>query len=239
MSQFRLPSNVYEEYAASVHGKALLERGDRSAPACNDCHGNHGATPPGVKVVAQVCRECHINYAEYYLSSPHNAAFAEMGFSECVECHNNHRIELPTDAWLGGGENSNCGLCHVPDEDDRGYQVAEAFKTMIDSLKTRYENATELVHTAEAKGVEVSEAKFALNDIHDTLLKSRTLIHTFNEDSVRAVAVQGLAAAEATIMVGQQAHAEFQSRYWFWIISTIVILALILAIYLKLKEIER
>ena len=187
----------------------------------------------------QVCRECHVTYAEYYLSSPHATAFEEMGLSECIECHNNHRINRSTDTWLGVDENSNCGLCHVPDEDDRGYQVAEAFKTMIDSLRTQYENATELVHRAETRGVEVSEAKFILNDIHDSLLKSRTLIHTFNEDTVRAVVVQGLAAAEATILVGQQAHAEFRSRIWFWILSSVVILALILAIYLKLKEIER
>lgn len=239
MKRYRLSPRIYDEYAASVHGMALLGRGDRGSPACNDCHGNHGAVPPGVQAVAQVCRECHINYAEYYMDSPHQPVFAELGLSECIECHNNHLVELPTDEWLGFGEGSNCGQCHAEDEADRGYQVAAAFKAMIDSLRAQYDAATALIHDAEAKGVAVSEAEFALNDIHDALLKSRTLIHTFDEEKVRVTVDEGLSIAATAIQSGQSAQAEFRSRYWFWIISTVLILALILAIYLKIKEIER
>ena len=85
----------------------------------------------------------------------------------------------------------------------------------------------------------VSEAEFALNDIHDALLKSRTLIHTFDEEKVRDSVDEGLRFATAAIQIGLSAQAEFRSRYWFWIISTVLILALILAIYLKIKEVER
>ena len=42
----RLPTNQLEQFKQSVHGKALLEKGDLGAPACNDCHGNHAALPP-------------------------------------------------------------------------------------------------------------------------------------------------------------------------------------------------
>src|SRR6266571_3995736 len=47
------------EYNTSVHAKALYEKQDPSAPTCNDCHGNHGATPPGIASVANVCGQCH------------------------------------------------------------------------------------------------------------------------------------------------------------------------------------
>ncbi len=42
MSSYKLPSNQYERFVNSVHGVALLDKGDISAPSCNDCHGNHG-----------------------------------------------------------------------------------------------------------------------------------------------------------------------------------------------------
>src|SRR6185503_16902167 len=54
-----IPSDQYEKYKTSVHAQALYEKQDLSAPTCNDCHGNHGATPPGIASVANVCGQCH------------------------------------------------------------------------------------------------------------------------------------------------------------------------------------
>ena len=54
-----MPTTQLAEYKQSVHGKALLEKGDLGAPACNGCHGNHAAMPPAVASVSQVCRTCH------------------------------------------------------------------------------------------------------------------------------------------------------------------------------------
>ena len=55
MAEYNIPTDQLEKYISSVHGQALLERGDLGAPACNDCHGNHGAAPPGVTSLAAVC----------------------------------------------------------------------------------------------------------------------------------------------------------------------------------------
>src|SRR5207302_1420728 len=42
-----LPTNQLALYQQSVHYAALTKGNDLSAPTCNDCHGNHGAAPPG------------------------------------------------------------------------------------------------------------------------------------------------------------------------------------------------
>ena len=55
----RLPTDQLRGYEASVHARALRQKNDLSAPTCNDCHGNHGASPPGVSSVANVCGACH------------------------------------------------------------------------------------------------------------------------------------------------------------------------------------
>ncbi|MFC1747035.1 cytochrome c3 family protein, partial [Candidatus Neomarinimicrobiota bacterium] len=46
MARNGLTAVPVSQYMGSVHGIALLERGDTAAPTCNNCHGNHGAIPP-------------------------------------------------------------------------------------------------------------------------------------------------------------------------------------------------
>ena len=61
-----LPTNQLAEYQKSVHYAALTKGNDLSAPTCNDCHGNHGAAPPGVGAVANVCGTCHAVFAQKF-----------------------------------------------------------------------------------------------------------------------------------------------------------------------------
>jgi hypothetical protein len=136
-----LPINQYALWRQSVHAQALLEREDLSAPTCNDCHGNHGATPPGVGAVAFVCGQCHGREADLFRASPkaegfakHNDLLASAGdagcaacheppepqaalktvhsFTECTTCHTNHAIVRPTVAMLSHLPETPCAFCH-------------------------------------------------------------------------------------------------------------------------------
>ena len=106
MSGRKLPVDQAAKWKRSVHAKALLEKGDLSAPTCNDCHGNHGATPPGVESVAFICGNCHGREAELFRASKHE------GLIECVSCHENHGIVRPTVALLGVLPDVPCVFCH-------------------------------------------------------------------------------------------------------------------------------
>jgi hypothetical protein len=53
-----LPIDQYAKWRRSVHSVAMYEQEDLSAPTCNDCHGNHGATPPGLEG-ADLCSHVH------------------------------------------------------------------------------------------------------------------------------------------------------------------------------------
>ncbi|MHB0972139.1 MAG: cytochrome c3 family protein [Thermoanaerobaculia bacterium] len=133
-----LAVDQHARWKQSVHAKSLMERGDLFAPTCNDCHGNHGATPPGVTSVANVCGQCHGREAELFRQSPklagfegHNeyltstpegcgschegqsdAALAVDHFSECATCHENHAVTRPTIALLGFLPDVPCAYCH-------------------------------------------------------------------------------------------------------------------------------
>jgi len=96
MSEFGLSSTIIAEYTDSVHGKAVLERGDAGAPTCASCHGSHGAAPPGYANVGHVCGQCHQQTEQHFLQSMHGRL---PNFPRCIGCHSgagdlrNHRID--------------------------------------------------------------------------------------------------------------------------------------------------
>jgi len=137
-----LPTDQYAHWQRSVHANALLNKGDFSAPTCNDCHGNHGATPPGVDSVAFVCGQCHGREAELFRASQKHAGFqshnedlaggdtcadchdeAEAAsrvtdvhqFAECTTCHSNHAIVSPRISMLAPLPEVPCAFCHEPE----------------------------------------------------------------------------------------------------------------------------
>ncbi|HEX9636993.1 MAG TPA: hypothetical protein VGB99_05635 [Acidobacteriota bacterium] len=100
MAEYGIPTDQFAEYSASVHAEALLIRQDNAAPACNDCHGNHGAVPPGVESIANVCGQCHALEATLFRGSKKKAIFDELGYSECAICHGHHEIAHPSPELL-------------------------------------------------------------------------------------------------------------------------------------------
>jgi hypothetical protein len=102
MAPYGVATNQFADYRSSVHAAALLEQGDTSAPACNDCHGNHGAAPPGVRSVAHVCGQCHGREATLFAASFKKDLFDAAGLQECTVCHDHHRIQHPTPELFHG-----------------------------------------------------------------------------------------------------------------------------------------
>jgi len=98
MQQYGIPTDQYAKYKSSVHANALYNKHDMSAPTCNDCHGNHGAVPPGLDTIANVCGTCHARQKDLFEKGPHKAAFEQQKIGACIRCHTNHAIQPPSDA---------------------------------------------------------------------------------------------------------------------------------------------
>ena len=140
MEPYDIPTDQGEEYRTSVHWETMSEGGDTSAPTCNDCHGNHGAAPPGVSWVGNVCGHCHVVMAEYFQESHHSQTFTAMGVPGCAFCHKNHEILAASDEMLGMAEGAVCRSCHS--EEDAGGLAAAEMRGMIDSLSFEIDSAT-------------------------------------------------------------------------------------------------
>lgn len=235
MADYGIPTDQVEQYSQSVHGTALLKRGDLAAPACNDCHGNHGASPPGAPSIAYVCGQCHLNNSELFLASPHRSAFAEMYLPECETCHGNHLIEHPTDELLS--RDGVCVECHA--EDSKGDVTAAAMYGEINALKFRLEEAEQVMSEAERAGMPVSELEFQLSEAHDSLIKARTQVHSLSVSRVSEITGEGKSLAEQVLAAGRDLLAEVQYRRKGLAVSLIFILILAAGIYLKIKEVDR
>ena len=239
MKEYGIPTDQFEKFSRSVHGVALLKKHDTGAPACNSCHGNHGATPPGVASVSMVCGTCHALNADLFSASPHKKAFDARKLPECETCHSNHEIIAATNRLLGVSPEAVCSRCHTAQETGRGYQVARTMKALADSLDGTEHAAAVLIDDAEQKGMEVSEAKFRLRDAHQARLQARTAVHSFDEMKFSTVIEKGLSAASFVNAEGRQAIDEYHFRRWGLGIATLIITVLGFSLYVFIRRLER
>ena len=237
MKGYRIPTNQLEEYEQSVHAYALFEKKDLSAPVCNDCHGNHGAAPPEVTSIAYVCRQCHTSTGELFSNSPHKTAFDELGISECEACHGNHKIFPSSDDMLGTGEKAVCIQCHDPDS--RPYEMASRIKKMLDDFIEKTNSSSVLLEQADEKGVEVSDPKFKLREAGTLLIMVRNLTHSLDIPAIEEKIQEGEKVVLEVQEAGQAALKEATFRRRGLIISTFFVFLLAIALYLKIRLIEK
>ncbi len=237
MKPYGIPTNQFDLYKSSVHGMQLLEKGDLAAPACNNCHGNHGATPPGLTSIAFACGECHANNRDFFNQSPHKEAYTKMGLGECTTCHNHHDIAKPTDAMLGVGERALCVRCHS--QGDKGFETAAKMAVELDTLKLTLNLAHELLTRAEQGGINVRLGKYDLHTADDALIKARTAIHYFDFDKFHEVSGAGVTEARQVITQGEEALHDLRIRQIGLGVSVPIILWVALALYLRIRRMER
>jgi predicted CXXCH cytochrome family protein len=236
-----IPTSQVREYKASVHGKALLEKGDLGAPACTGCHGSHAAMPPAVASVAQVCRRCHANEGSLFDGSPHKVAFEKHGWPECGECHGHHAIARPTDALLGDQTGTVCAGCHAVHAKDNPTcsSTAAAFRATLDGLAGgRTEVAPGEQDLAE-RGLDAEPLSRAVSDLDEALLQSRSRIHSFDLGSFQQAAQPGteaLVKARAAIVTARGDY-RFRKRGLLAAIGFMAFLAAGIAV--KLRGIDR
>jgi nitrate/TMAO reductase-like tetraheme cytochrome c subunit len=237
MKGYSIPTDQFAKYSMSVHHEALAVRGDLSAPTCTTCHGNHGASPPGVDRVQNVCSNCHTFQAQMYEKSTHKAAFQGASLPGCVVCHSNHGIRHPTDAKLGTGPDAVCMQCHKPG--DVCDQARAEMQSGLIQLDGAIQQADHSLGVAESSGMEVSEARLAQDQARDSLTKARVTLHSFRKDLVDQDIQAGLKIAAKNLQAGKEAMVERDHRRAGLGISLIAIGIVLAGLRLYIKKIER
>lgn len=237
MAAFKREPTPYADWSTSVHAAALLKRGDTSAPTCSTCHGSHGATPPGVTQVANVCAQCHMREAELFRASPKKAIFDQIGQPECLACHSNHRIEHPTDTWVGLKEPAVCATCH--DETTKGVRTITDVRRGLDELNAAIASADVVLARAERAGMLVDDGQTALRGARDHQIHSRVLVHAFATKPFAELDAQGLSAARQGQAIGERALHELQIRRRGLLAATVFIVGFLVTLWLKIRHLPR
>jgi hypothetical protein len=144
-----------------------------------------------------------------------------LGVPGCAACHNNHEILLTSDEMLGFGEGAVCTKCHTA-ESTSGEKIA-TMRSLIDSLKLASHGA----------------ALFDLEGAQTALVQARAAVHAFTVDAVSEHVNVGLETTTEAYTRGEQAMGELRFRRTGLTISVTIILALIVGLILRIREIDR
>jgi len=233
MEPYGLAHDVVERYADSVHSRAMEQ--DRTAsPSCSDCHGAHGALPPGVDQAAQVCGHCHgVPQADYERS-------AHVGLDppvQCVTCHGDHGV-LPasTEALAGPGPGS-CVGCHA-DADDPARRLATAMHAELVELE---ESIADTVAAARRSGVGggylYDELGF-LSNARGILVRARTRTHATSMEELESLLVRGRGLVSRTEESLERLSRRDRDRRIFTVLFFLVSLALAVMLWMNARELR-
>jgi len=236
MYGFPIGTDQFEKYSVSAHGVALLENEDLGAPACNDCHGNHGAIPPGAQSLSHVCGTCHTINMEMFEKSPHAEVFKLQELPQCTVCHNHHAIAKASAQTQNMEAGSVCIDCHQ--QNDLGWKAGKEMYTRNEVLERISARAEAALDEAQTLGMDVSDGHFLMRDFRSAFVQLRTLSHELNlKDYAEKAEATQRHAAEA-IDVAEGAIYEFHFRRQGLVISLLLSLPVLLLFYLRIRTLD-
>ncbi len=262
MEPYGIPTNQYELYSQSVHGKAVLENQDMRAPTCASCHGSHDAKPPKSTEVVQVCGKCHTATQALYEESKHSRLAVGP---KCWTCHGNHDVAQPDESRFFHPTDTpfECTTCHDPtnrtlilnadrfakDTDRRCdtchhnasqiYAQAQGIHDTLDRANQAYLGAEARIKEAAAAGMIVTDADVQLTEARTSLIRARAAVHTTKLTTVADLAdAAGAKAADAQAFADARL-GESVFRREAMVVVLVIILINVALLYLLKRRIER
>ena len=237
MKEYGIPTDQFMKYSESVHGIMLLENQDTGAPACNDCHGNHGARPPGVNSVSHVCGICHVNNMQYFSQTKMAREFEKLEIHGCEGCHGHHDVKKTSDDMVGTSEKAVCTNCH--NKGDAGYTVAGKIHGLLAGLVATYDSAEVKQNQVQRIGMDDVDINYLLQESHQSLIQSRTLVHTFDPQRVGEKTAEGIKKAKEALNLSAKEMKDYSSRRLGFGIATLFITVLAIALFFKIRDMEK
>ncbi|MGE5225039.1 MAG: cytochrome c3 family protein [Omnitrophica WOR_2 bacterium] len=150
--------DVFDSQTNDAHTEAR-QAGNLQAAVCTDCHGAHTVTPPNQprSRIPQTCAQCHSQIFEKYKSSVHGSALFGQGNPDvpsCVDCHNAHNIQGPSNTQFRLFSPQICARCHANKELMNKYGINT---NVFNSYVTDFHGTTVEMFQAVAPGQETNK----------------------------------------------------------------------------------
>ncbi len=112
-------------------------------------------------------------------------------------------------------------------------------RASIDEFRAALDANQRLVDRAGNAGMDMSDAQLALGTARDQLTLARAEVHTFDPAIVEAVVGEGLTQLTTVEASGRAAMEELRFRRRGLVVSLAFILLLVLALALKVRDLDR
>jgi len=241
MKEYRIPTAQFELYRNSVHGKLRLEKGDMRSPGCPDCHGSHGATPPGVTEVENVCGKCHALERKYFQLSPHRKALVKKKLKECITCHGSHGIEHADENLYNKSRQNNngvgCVACH--NEKSREFKLGQEVARMFVEAEALIDNAYKLTQMASKKGFDIDEELLKLDEANSRLNEIKPVTHSLSISEIsEGVENAEMLAKDVQEMVNSK-MTEWRDRRVSLVINVAIFVVVMILLYVIRRRIVK
>ena len=236
MGSYGIPADQFEEFRKSVHGKLLLDNMDLRAPSCTDCHGVHGAHPPGFTEIAAVCSLCHGAIAKLFKESPHYLERERVEVAKCVDCHGDHNIVYPSTLLYEGEEEGRCGGCHGLDsKQDR---LATIIKKKLGDATASVKSADQALEKVRRSGKNISKIEETFEEARAELVKARAVTHTLSIEKIEAYTNTVQQKSAEVLRAGEKIVEELTGRKRGVIFVLVILGVFIAVIYAKMRTLK-
>lgn len=235
MRAYGIPSDQFEQFRNSIHGKLLLDNMDLRAPACTDCHGVHGAHPPGFAEIADVCSLCHGAIAKLFRESPHYLEREKVEVAKCVDCHGDHDI-VPSTVLYEGEEEGRCGGCHGVDS--KQGRLATIIKKKIVDATTSEESAKKSLEKVRESGKNISEIEEHFEEARSELVKARAVTHTLSIERIEEHTNKVQEKSREVLVAVESIVEELTGRKREVIFVLVILGVFIAIIYAKMRTLK-
>jgi hypothetical protein len=212
MKRYGLPWDIFDEFRKSVHGRALVEKNDTRSPNCANCHGVHGATPPQVNEIENVCGKCHDKTKEYFNAGPHREAMIAQGLGECVSCHGDHDVRKASLDLF----DEVCIDCH--DASSGAFRRGQSIKALVVEAAGTIDDVREQAREAARNGIDITPYEQDLIEAETNLIRTAPVTHSLSVAEVEKLARSSMAIAEDVKLELFHKHEELQERKFILIV---------------------
>lgn len=235
MKEYKIPTNQLEEYKKSYHGEILYGKvagkNPSLVPNCADCHGIHGATPPGGGEVVNVCGNCHFVVVKYFRDGKHYEALKENGTPRCIDCHGNHKILYPTVELFTGNGNSLCAQCHDPGTPPM--DTAEKIGSMLMEVEKKAEEINKSIEEIAETGKNIDDILLELSKVKNNLVKSKTVSHAVSVEKINELIDSMNSSIEYITKKTREIKAEIEQRKKLMYITVALVFIIVGLLYLR------
>lgn len=238
MSKYSLNGDEYEQYSKGIHGIKLLEYKDLNVPTCTTCHGNHGAAPPGVSEVANMCGKCHINTRDYFVKSIHYKKGVE-----CANCHENHNIQS---LKVANDFNLNkmmlrydeiCIKCHT-EKDQKYTKFSNHLKRLIKQTQQKLNTAEKLLKKGVSTGIYVDKEMILSQEAKTHLTEFAVIQHSLSIYDIDEILRQTGSNAQHITENIDDKFVVLKDRKIYLGVVTLFLLFFLLIVYMKFNRLK-